>query len=326
MPAIRPDADSSFQSQFHRRWNHLNDPHVRALAWLLDAPDLLDPHAPQWQGKIATLAGDLNQDVADWLTALDCAPAALHAYLDVQPFTRLGRYAEKLLAFYFRHQDILMAHGVQVRAGKNDTVGEFDFLLHRGSDLVHWEFATKFYLLESSGIGQQPDYFVGPNLADTLGAKMHKILDRQLSLAQHPAAQRHLPQPVAAAQALVKGWLFYHDNDPMPVRSIGVAENHCRGFWCPLGELDGVVAERYAILNRLSWLAPAKIAAAQTLDKEALEHVLAAHFSHDTMPVLVALLLPQGEYLLETDRGFIVPDDWRSRAGERVLRTIALSK
>ncbi|HEX7634981.1 MAG TPA: DUF1853 domain-containing protein, partial [Noviherbaspirillum sp.] len=45
----------SHQAQFHRRWNHLNDPHVRTLAWLLDAPDLLDPQAPQWQGRIASI-------------------------------------------------------------------------------------------------------------------------------------------------------------------------------------------------------------------------------------------------------------------------------
>jgi hypothetical protein len=326
MAAIRPDSHPSFQSQFHYRWNHLNDPHVRALAWLIDAPDLLDPQAPQWRGKIATLAGNSGQLIEDWLGALDRAPGLLHAYLDVQPFTRLGRYAEKLMAFYFQHQGVLVAHGVQVRAGKNDTIGEFDFLLRRGDDLLHWEFATKFYLLESSGAGQEPDYFVGPNLADTLGAKMHKILDRQLSLAQHPAAQRHLPQPVSLAQALVKGWLFYHDQDPTPSRSIGVSENHCRGFWCPLSELHDIAAERYTILNRLSWLAPAKIAIEQSLDKKTLEHILSEHFAHDTMPVLVALLIRRGDDLIETNRGFIVPDDWRSRAGERVLRTIALSK
>ena len=28
---------------FHRKWGHLARPHVRALAWLLDSPDLLDP-------------------------------------------------------------------------------------------------------------------------------------------------------------------------------------------------------------------------------------------------------------------------------------------
>ncbi|MEN3294242.1 MAG: uncharacterized protein V7642_3495, partial [Burkholderiales bacterium] len=112
----------NFQAQFHRRWIDLNDPHVRALAWLLDAPDLLDPDAPQWRGRIASL-GPVDRDTEDWLVSLDRAPETLHAYLGVQPFTRLGRYAEKLMAFYFEHQGTLAAHGLQVRAGKNETIG-----------------------------------------------------------------------------------------------------------------------------------------------------------------------------------------------------------
>ncbi len=308
----------SFQHQFHQRWGHLNDIHVRALAWLLDAPDLLDPLAPQWQGKIATLEGSLPDDIADWLLTLDQQPDALHRYLDVQAFTRLGRYAEKLMAFYFEYRGILAAHGVQVRAGKNSTIGEFDFLLRIEGQLLHWEFATKFYLLESSGAGEDADYFVGPNLADTLGAKMHKILDRQLLLSQHPAAQVHLPTPVSQAQALVKGWLFYHSADEADAIAFGTHSEHCRGFWCALNEMERVQAERYAVLPRLHWLAPAKLAPNQTMDKQALQDLLAKHFVDDTMPVLVVLLEVEGESAIETSRGFIVPIDWRTRAGQRI--------
>jgi hypothetical protein len=311
----------SFQTQFHRRWNHLNDPHVRALAWLLDAPDLLDPQAPQWRGLIASLSGQTDQEVQNWMTALDREPGALHDYLGVQPYTRLGRYAEKLMAFYFRHQGVLFAHGVQVRAAKNDTIGEFDFLLRDGDDLVHWEFATKFYLLESSGAGLAADYFVGPNLADTLGAKMGKILDRQLLLSDHPAAQIHLPQSITSAQALVKGWLFYHEGDSQIAHTLGLSAQHCRGFWCALAELDSLQAPRYAVLPRLSWLAPAKVAIADSLDWQALHDALTSHFEQDTMPVMIALLDAQGDVGLEMDRGFVVPDDWRQRAGQRVNRT-----
>lgn len=311
----------SSQAEFHQRWGHLRDPHVRTLAWLLSAPDLLDVRAPQWGGQIATLGEALDPAVVGWLTALDAAPAELHAFLAVGPFTRLGRYAEKLMAFYFGHRGTLFAHGIQVRAGKDDTVGEFDFLLWEKNAaetvLVHWEFATKFYLLESSGAGLEADYFVGPNLADTLGAKMRKILGRQLALAQHPAAQSHLPQAVSAARALVKGWLFYHGDDPLPAPAMGLSQAHCRGFWCTLPEFDTVPAERLAILPRLSWLAPARVVPSAALDKRQLQAALAAEFEHSTMPVMVALLQPDGECLLETSRGFIVPDDWRSRASAR---------
>lgn len=314
-----PVSTERYQAVFHRRWNHLNDPHVRTLAWLLDAPDLLDAQAPQWQGRVATL-GAMHDETRDWLSRLDRAPAALHNFLALQPFTRLGRYAEKLMAFYLEQQGRLFAHGVQVRAGKNETIGEFDFLLRGEAGLVHWEFATKLYLLESNGRGQQADYFVGPNLADTLGAKIRKIMDRQLSLSEHPAAQAQLPEPVVQAQALVKGWLFYHGQTPAPVQPPGVGLAHCRGFWCSHDETDLLPAEHFMVLPRLSWLAPARAGLDESMGLDKLKERLSMHFNETSAPELVALMERQGDYLLEIDRGFIVPGDWQRRAGERVQR------
>ena len=326
---IDSDAGSgwdAFQINFHRRWNHLVDPHVRALAWLLDSPDLLDPQASQWQGKIASLHGAVDQAVLDWLAELDRVPQALHVQLNGRHGTRLGRYAEDLMAAYFRWQGTLVAHGLQVRADKSDTIGEFDFLLHNGGSkgnssgngLAHWEFATKFYLLApAKDDGQGADYLVGPNLADTLGAKIRKILERQLSLAQHPAAQRHLPEPVTSAQALVKGWLFYHGADDKAQQhsnTRGVSLGHCRGFWRALAEFDTVDGELFVILPRLKWLAPAKVLFQDVLDKDGLRDALRVHFASDTMPVLVAALQKRGDWMVETSRGFIVPDDWSTRA------------
>jgi uncharacterized protein len=315
-----PPPSDNFQARFHRRWHHLHDPDVRALAWLLDAPGLLDPAAPQWRGRIASLGPEAADDAAAWLEQLDRDPVHLRSWLAVQPFTRLGRYAEKLLAYYFEHQGTLVANGLQVRAGKNETIGEFDFLLRDGDALVHLEFATKLYLLEAGGTGAEADYFVGPNLADTLGRKMRKIFERQLSLAEHPAAQAYLPQPVGRAQALVKGWLFYHRDEALSPYPADVASAHCRGFWCAMSELDRLGADRYLILPRLRWLAPAQARLDETIGHATLVDVLREHFLQDSMPVLVALMRADGELAIESDRGFIVPDDWSTRAGERVRR------
>jgi len=299
---------------------------VRALAWLLDAPDLLDSKAPRWQGKIASLPRNSGERAASWLAELDRAPAALHAYLDVQAFSRLGRYAEKLLAFYFEHQGILVAHGLQVRSENNRTIGEFDFLLYMNAQLVHWEFATKFYLLhaqqagEASGVvaGEHADCFVGPGLADTLGMKMNKILGRQLALGGHAAAQRQLPQPVDAAQALIKGWLFYHPSDSPADAAFGLSAAHCRGFWCELAEFDTASAERFALLPRLRWLPPTQANIEDTLAQGELLSALRRHFENESMPVLVALLaLDEGQWL-ETTRVFVVPDGWKERAANRI--------
>jgi hypothetical protein len=319
---------SSHQEHFQRRWSSLRDPHVRALAWLLEAPDLLDVDAPRWQGRIAAL-GPLSEFDVTWLYALDGNPRLLHAHLGRQPSARLGRYAEQLMAFYLQQSGRLIAHNVQVRDGPNATIGEFDFLVHDAahSGAEHWEFATKFYLLESYRAQMQADAFVGPNLADTLGAKMDKIMQQQLRLSQHPAAAQYLTQPVTLASALVKGWLFYREADAgmcLPA-TLGVAAGHCRGFWCELAELDLRQAGHYLVLPRLEWLAPARAPLARSLSAAQLPQAIQALFAQSLAPVMIAvcaLSTLDDDVVLEQRRGFIVPDDWRQKAAQRVQHAI----
>jgi hypothetical protein len=301
-------ATDTCQALFEQRWGHLHEPHVRALAWLLDAPDLLDPDDPHWDHKVASI-GPLPDSVAGWLAALDADPAPLLAALADRAYTRLGLYAEKLMAFYYGAHGRLVAHGLQVRASRNDTIGEFDFLLDAGpAALEHIEFATKFYLLQGVAAARF-DNFVGPNLADSLGAKMRKIFERQLALGSHPAAQAILPRPVVLARALVKGWLFYPLGAP-PLEN-GIGPRHCRGFWCALAELDQLPDARYAVLPRMQWLAPYKAQVdGQVLERAALQARLAGLAT----PVQVARVVEQGGYAIEVERGFVVPDDWRERA------------
>lgn len=309
-----PTPADNYQALFARRWGHLRQPHVRALAWLLDAPGLLDPADPHWQGKIA-LPDEVTVEVRDWLARIDADPSELDAALGTKAYTRLGLYAEKLMAFYYQQHGQLVAHGLQVRATRNDTVGEFDFLLDAGPGGVeHIEFATKFYLLQGAAASRF-DSFVGPNLADSLGAKMRKIVDKQLALASHPAAQALLPRPVLRARALVKGWLFYPAGSSAPMD--GIATVHCRGFWCALAEVGALAEDAWVVLPRLQWLAPYQGAAAKVLDREGLRSALALEFASVTAPVLVAAVRQDEGRVVETARGFIVPDDWRARAARR---------
>lgn len=305
----------TFQARFERRWGHLTRPHVRALAWLLDAPDLLDPASALWSGQIASLEAP-GADSADWLAALERDSGALDAALGAPHYSRLGLYAEKLLAFYFQHQGVLAAHGLQVRASRNHTVGEFDFLLRQGGALLHWELATKFYLLAGAPAASGLDCLVGPNLADTLELKIRKILDRQLALGRHPAAQTLLPQAVDCAQALVKGWLFYPGGIVQPMAGIASAHNH--GFWSTCEQIGGLACERWMIVPRLQWLAPLKAkAGVPVLNRAGLEGQLAARFADSPVPLLVAAVREENGWLLETERGFIVPDDWPRRAAAK---------
>jgi hypothetical protein len=313
--------EASFQRLFHARRGHLRNPYVRDLAWLLDSPDLLDRR--QWQGRIATLFSQEGEAIDAWLGRLDDDPAELQALIERHGFNRLGRYAELLMAHFLRHIGALEAHGVQVRAASGETVGEFDFLLRDPSArLLHWEFATKYYLLEAGAgaASARTDDLVGPNLADTLGAKMRKILERQLNLSQHPAAQAALKETPQAAQALVKGWLFYAPGEEPLSDKLGLNPAHCRGFWRPLSELNEMGHDSFLILPRLRWLAPAQSDPGDCLDHYALAQALKAHFTVDSLPVMVTLMETDENGAFEIERGFIVPDDWSRRAAQFVRR------
>jgi hypothetical protein len=326
MSLIRHKSFTAFQTLFQQRHGHLRDPHVRALAWILTSPNLFDALAPRWEGAIAVLEeGADSLHSAAWLKALDAAPGPLHAVVQARPTARLGRYAEKLLEFYLQQNGRLFAANIQIRAGAKATIGEFDYLLHdpAGKALIHWEFATKFYLLESQRATPQAECFVGPNLADTLGKKMRKIMDRQLQLSRHPAALEYLPMPVSRAQALVKGWLFYRDPAVVLPQGMGVAQDHCRGFWCTRGELAAdphYDDAQYVILPRLQWLAPTCWPQTHALSPDRLQTALSASFENDPAPVLIATLNShEGDGAEpEMSRGFIVPDNWRALAAERV--------
>lgn len=352
--ALDTTGTETYQTRFERTWGHLTRPHVRALAWLLDAPDLLDPSSPHWQNRIATL-GPVPAAAAGWLAALERDPAPLDAALGGRFYSRLGLYAEKLMAFYFEQQGTLVAHGLQVRANRNDTVGEFDFLLRHGGQLLHWEFATKFYLLDDTAGAASFNHLVGPNLADTLGVKMRKTFAKQLELAYHPAAQPLLPQPVDLAQALVKGWLFYPQGSPHALA--GISPGHCLGYWSTLSEFaagrDGAARpdQQYVVMPRLQWLAPLKVRLAAAggehdaapapapgvhtaggparinsiaavdsavpLDAAQVAQAVLARFEQEMSPVMVASVVDRDGWLVERERGFVAPDDWRARAAAR---------
>ncbi|MCG2584252.1 DUF1853 family protein [Massilia sp. TS11] len=310
-------APETSQQTYFARWGALQHPHVRALAWLLDAPDLLDPLYPAWQGRVAPLA-PLDDGAAAWLQALDQNPAALDAFLGARQFTRIGLYAEQLLAFYLGQRGRLVAHGLQVRDARQITLGEFDFLLEDGAGLEHWELATKFYLLSETGPGAGLDGLLGPNLADTLGAKLRKIFSHQLHLGEQAAALGVLARPMTRARAVLKGWLFYPGAVVTPP---GIAADHCRGFWCALAECAALPDTAYQILPRLSWLAPWQGSSAP-LSRSALQAALAERFASHGMPALIAEVAEHGGQWREQRRGFIVPDDWRARAAGRAAPSV----
>jgi len=200
----------TFQSVFHEEWQHLHDPHVRALAWVLTSPGLLNRNASLWHDQVAELSFPDKESLRAWLTQLDQHPTELHDTLSLHSNRRLGLY-ENLLGFYLKREGLLYAHGLQINHDAIHTVGEFDFLLYQPNGLLHWEFATKFYLLDASGEPQRElslhDY-MGPNLADNFALKLKKIFRQQLALPHHPAAQKVLLQKLLLQRQCLKAGCF----------------------------------------------------------------------------------------------------------------------
>ena len=312
-----------YQHQFHEEWSHLRDRHVRALVWLLTSPGLLDQHAAVWGGKIMCLSLPPAHELQVWFAHIDQHPTELHEFLGIHDYLRLGHYAENLLAFYFKHQGMLYGHGIQVHNARMTTIGEFDFLLFEPGGLLHLEIATKFYLMrdqvennKANSDALRLDAYVGPNLNDNFAAKMHKIIHQQLVLSHRHEVPPMLPQPIVAARALIKGWLFYRMATRDQHFPSGIARDHCRGYWWTLEEFRHLAITSALILERLQWLAPAQVEVDDVTSKEVTVETIRQHFQGDASPVLVAIMKRQGDTMQEFCRGMVVPHDWQLRANQ----------
>lgn len=278
---------------------------------MLTAPGLLDTHDVSWDGKLANAVFSDAQVLPQWLAELDLNPAPLLDLLQRHPSRRLGLYAERLYEFYLTSHGLLAAHGLQVHNKGASTIGEFDFLLQTKTGLQHLELATKFYLFHAD-VAVAPDLYdyLGPNLADSLGAKLHKIMGQQLQLSAHPLAQQVLPGTVQSAHALILGWLFYRDKQTTDHLIAGLAQNHCRGAIWTQAEVLSLDFEHALLLDRLEWLAPAQSGKDAVQDKDCILTSMRTYFATSSAPLMLALMQENQGLMQECRRGMVVPDDW----------------
>ncbi|MBY4898020.1 DUF1853 family protein [Cupriavidus sp. AU9028] len=354
-------------------WRAATSARVRDLAWCTMSPPLLRQlPAALSEGNPVTMgcwpAGALG-DWSRWLAQAD--PEALpptieelSAAPDAAPFhglpaarrsLRLGRHAERLLQFALEHAGGLellavnlpirrpTAHGVQ-------TLGELDFVWRERphgappGPLVHWEMATKFYLLVPPDNGAADlQSFVGPNLVDRLGDKLAHIVQRQLPLSGSPEAQALLGAPVGRSEIYLLGWLFYPDGVMPPgLDALGLHPAHLRGWWSTLenwarragaaGAQGGGAPVRWHRLSRARWLSQALAPEAETESFASLHAALAARFAEPQpelawrreSPVMICEMEPAGPdapgWWCERSRGFVVPPGWEERARERAAQ------
>lgn len=312
-PAASYDAPPSAMA----RLDSLRDAMVRDIAWLLFSPDLLRAQPPA--GVLATPFESPDEAAAtlDWLVAQDADPAALHAHIAAARVTRLGRYAECLLALFLKCGPAarLVAANVPLRrAGL--TLGECDFLVETQSGRrLHWELAVKCYLHAGDGRGELADY-VGPNLQDRFDLKLAHLLDHQLPLSAREEFASLGHRGPWDAQMFVKGWLFYRNGEPS-IDPVEVDPTHARGWWATRADWPAFSADHadaWVLLPRLEWLAP-RLRDAQYAPAFVSADALATQIANQTGPTMVAAFAEGGDgRWVERSRGFIVPNDWPLRA------------
>lgn len=108
---------------------------------------------------------------------------------------RLGHLAEKVVADLIRCSSNyrVLDENIQIVANKT-TIGELDFIVEdiEAKQLIHLEFAYKFYLFDPNISGEPASKWIGPNRNDSLSVKLDKLKTKQFPLLYHPVTQSQL--------------------------------------------------------------------------------------------------------------------------------------
>lgn len=276
---------------------------ARDLLWAINSPSLIRTsieHSSCWP-------------VCE---AAEVASKSLQNFCDQHARHRVGQYFEDLVHFYLkavRNYEIV-EHGLQIQEGGR-TVGELDFLYREaGGNLHHCETAVKFYLYipESNESGSQ---FIGPNAADNFERKTQRLFEHQLKL-----SEERFPS-VVKREAFVKGRIFYHPLRDSPEKlPTALAPEHSRGVWIRESELDWLKSNgadtKFRTARKPLWLAQD----VATLDDSELRSAdeicgqLRQHFTERRTPQLINALIANGEFWQESQRTFVVSDQWPNDA------------
>jgi len=281
----------------------LKHPQVRDLAWAIFSPSLLDEKAAVkcMKGSFLGLDTASFDPFVSHIKKLDINPEPLLKIIRDANVRRLGDYFEVLIGYFLSHMPCChkLEHNTVLKNGQK-TVGEFDFLFYSdiSQQMIHWETAVKFYLLDPSS------QFRGLNPEDTLS---HKIitLSRQVGLSQKSEAKKFLTShnllPIESG-CLVKGNLFYPLDETGQYSTIstpGVSEEHLFGWW---DSIDSPAwkerTKKYSLvqLSRLDWLAPRIYTEAPP--------------PFTPTPGLVACLTEHEGEWIEIERGILAPKAW----------------
>lgn len=224
----------------------------------------------------------------------------------------LGKYAEKLIEFYFQfhpHYELLHAN-VQLIQHKV-TLGELDFLvIHKATGKTfHLEFALKYYL---KTIVNEQEIFLGPSTKDRLSRKVERLINHQC---KHSVINKNLfPEEVQdftfEPKLILKGCLFY----PFEKWRIKKKYNMLnQGWWIGIESIEKLKnsCSHFSMINTKSnWIFPFNNTFKKINYKELIElaeeelstlnEIMVVRWNHQSQPI---------------DRGFIMRADWPDYVG-----------
>ncbi|PSJ80301.1 DUF1853 family protein [Neisseria iguanae] len=250
-------------------WWKLTSQPVRELAALLTAP-------PLWHsGCELPVRALLGEHGFRYLCSLDKNPQPLADYLaEYAPFNRrLGLYTEHLLAFWFSHAPHaeLLAQNLQV-VSDGRTIGAADFIIKLNRKTYHLESTCKYYGCTSG----QFDDLRGLNQQDRLADKAAK-LPQQLMLLKFSdglkTLQQHSLPTDLQPTSIVRGIGFFPDGfsdfqapfNPYAWRGVYLADWNKHDF--------SHTNTRYCLLDRMAYLAPARVTEAETMNADAVQSI-----------------------------------------------------
>ena len=277
---------------------------ARDLIWAINSPSLIRTsieHSPAWPA----------------CEPVEFVSASVQNFCDQRTRYRVGQYFEDLVHFYLkavRNYEIV-EHGLQIQEGGR-TVGELDFLYREaGGDLHHCETAVKFYLYipQANESGSQ---LIGPNAADNFERKTQRLFEHQLKL-----SEGRFPG-VLKREAFVKGRIFYHPLWDTPAElPASLAPDHLRGIWFRESELEWLRSSgeetKFRAARKPLWLAQDVVSLddseLRTADEICVQ--IRQHFSKRRTPQLINALIAHDEVWRESQRIFVVSDQWPNDAG-----------
>ena len=278
---------------------------MRDLEWVFSSPSLVSH--PQIIGQSQGL-DDLDQ-YPGTLARLGRPGSDLEKRV-AKVGKRLGDYFETLVGVWISAVGpaTVLAKNLQVH-GQGGTVGEFDLVFRRDTQVHHWELAVKFYLGHPGPAGEP--FWYGPNAVDRLDLKWAKMLQKQMRLASTPEGKKVLARLGISEEvvpaALIRGVLYESLNPKFRVAHHPDANPEgLRGWWVHQHEVEllrGFEPQtRWMILPRLFWLSAAQhFDASREWKPDQPASIRPLH--------LAAMVQIDGEWR-EQSRGFVVPDSW----------------